>query len=391
MTQLNWSCNLPWRGFSNDPDGRVRPCCIYRDVIKQDNGEPFYIQTHSVKEIFSSDYMKNLRNEFRSGEKPTGCEVCIKDEQNGAKSKRQVYSVPLGEQVDFNQEPDYPIEYQMIISNACNLKCRSCTPSHSSSWQAEHKIIWGNTGYQMPHGQPSDQTSVLWQNRSDWMQHVQRLEVVGGEPFYISKWQMLWNELIERGLSKNIYLDMSTNATINASKIIRLLAANFKNVGIGLSIDGIGSTYNYLRHPAQWNDVRKILIAYHSIPNVAFSYSHTIGWVNAWELPEFHTWARTFTFKFYIWNNIIHRPRHMSIIMMPIEAKDLIEEKWKRFDWGIYKQDVQGIINFMRSEQPSDNEIRLEYKKFLAHDSIRNESIKNIIPVELKILEKYFE
>lgn len=386
-----WYCNLPWRGFSNDPDGRVRPCCIYRDVIKQDNGEPFYIQTHSVKEIFSSNYMKQLRENFRQGEQPKHCEVCIKDELNGAKSKRQMYSMPLEEQLDFDSEPEYPIEYQMIISNACNLKCRSCTPSHSSSWQAEYKIIWGNTGYQMPHGQPSDQTSVLWQNRDDWMQHVKRLEVVGGEPFYISKWQTLWNELIDRGLSKNISLDMSTNATINGSDIIRTLADNFKTVGIGLSIDGMGSTYNYLRHPANWEDTKKILIDYHSIPNIDFSYSHTISWVNAWRLPEFHMWARTVTPRFRIWNNIVHRPRHMSIVMMPTNAKDLVEEKWNRFNWGIYKQDIQGIINFMHSEQPSDEEIAFEYKKFLVHDSVRNENIKNIIPAELQIPEKYFE
>lgn len=387
----NWYCNLPWRGFSNDPDGKVRPCCIYQDVIRQDNGEPFYIQTHSVKEIFSSNYMKQLRNEFRSGAKPRHCKVCIVDESNGSKSKREIYSVPLENSVDFEQEPDYPIEYQMIISNACNLKCRSCTPSHSSTWQAEHKILWGNTGYQMPHGQPSDQTSVLWQNRSEWMQHVKRLEVVGGEPFYIKKWQVLWDELIEHGLSKNISLDMSTNATINAADTIRNLVTNFKTVGIGLSVDGIGATYNYLRHPAQWPDVKSILLDYHKIPNVDFSYSHTIGWINAWRLPEFHAWAKTMTPRFRIWNNIIHSPKHMSIVMLPRSVKSKIEEKWIRFNWGVYKKDISGIINFMYSEQPGDQDIAQQYKKFKPQDTVRNESVLDLLPAEFKELETYFE
>jgi MoaA/NifB/PqqE/SkfB family radical SAM enzyme len=335
--------------------------------------------------------MKQLRNEFRNGNKPKHCEVCIIDESHGSKSKRETYSVALGNSVDFDQEPEFPVEYQMIISNACNLKCRSCTPSHSNSWQAEYKVLWGNTGYQMSHGQPSDQTSVLWQDRSEWMQHIQRLEVVGGEPFYISKWQTLWNELIDIGRSKDIVLDLSTNVTIDASYIINKLASNFKTLGVGLSIDGIGHVYNYLRHPAQWDQVKPILLKYHNIQNVDFSISHTISWVNAWTLPEFHTWAKNITPRFRIWNNIIHRPRHMSLVMLPKHVKNKIEQKWRRYHWGQYEKDIQGIINFMHSEQPSDQDICIEYKQFLIHDQVRNESIIQLIPQELKELETYFE
>ena len=79
---MTWMCSLPWTGFSNDPDGRVRPCCIYKDYITDDNGDPFYVQTTSVKEIFSSKYMRDLRQQFRNGIKPSGCGTCVKDESN---------------------------------------------------------------------------------------------------------------------------------------------------------------------------------------------------------------------------------------------------------------------------------------------------------------------
>ena len=33
----NTMCTVPWVGFSNDPDGRIRPCCISKDhVVKED-------------------------------------------------------------------------------------------------------------------------------------------------------------------------------------------------------------------------------------------------------------------------------------------------------------------------------------------------------------------
>ena len=116
--ESNWYCSLPWRGFSNDPDGRVRPCCLYKDHIKDNNDQPMYVQTHTVKEIFSSQYMKNLRDQFRKGARPKECITCIKDEENNYTSKRQRYiKSELGKNVNFLEEPEYPVEYQMIISN----------------------------------------------------------------------------------------------------------------------------------------------------------------------------------------------------------------------------------------------------------------------------------
>lgn len=395
MIQLPWMCSLPWTGFSNDPDGKVRPCCLYRSYITQENGEPYYVQTNTVKEIFASKFMQDLRQEFRDGKKPRGCEVCIKDEQNQYRSKRQTYlDSEIGKNVNYDIEPELPVEYQMILSNACNLKCRSCTPSHSNLWQAEWKQLTGNTQYPMPYGQSGDKESVLWSNRYEWMQFVKRLEIVGGEPFYIKQWQDLWKELINQGLSKNILIDMSSNGTIYSGEVIEYLCKNFKWIGVGLSIDGIGKTYNYLRHPGNWDNVSENIIKYHKFyettNNLSMTFSHTIGWINAWELPEFHTWVEDNTPKFRIWNNIIHRPRHMSIVMLPKEAKDIIRDKWESYDWKQYKADIDGIQNFMYSEQPSDEEIRKEYKMFIQHDKIRNENILKIIPTEIQFLEKYF-
>lgn len=390
----NWLCSLPWTGFSNDPDGKVRPCCIYKGHITDENNNPYYVQTTSVKDIFSSKYMSTLRHEFRQGIKPAACETCITDEANGVFSKRQTYNKP-STTYDFNLEPEFPVEYQMILSNACNLKCRSCTPSHSSTWQAEHKILFGHTGYSMPHSQPGSRQSVLWETRKDWMQSVERLEIVGGEPFYIRQWQELWNELIQQGNSNNISIDMSTNCTIYGGEILKEIIPKFSRIGLGISIDGIGDVFDYLRHPGKWNEVKENILKYNdlveSIPNNKFgvSYSHTISWVNAWTLPEFHQWANINTPKFKIWDNIVHSPSHMSLIMLPKSAKEKIETKWRATAWGEYAEKIDGIINFMNSKQPSDDEIKAQYTHFAVHDQFRNESILNIIPDELS-LSKYF-
>jgi hypothetical protein len=389
---MSWLCKLPWTGFSNDPDGRVRPCCIYKGYITDELDQDYYVQTTSVKDIFSSKYMKDLREQFRNGQKPAGCETCIKDESNGVHSKRMSYT----DFINYRQEPELPVEYQMILSNACNLKCRSCTPSHSNLWQAEHKILFGNTGYKMPNNQSGHQDSVLWNTRTEWMQYVERLEIVGGEPFYIKQWPELWQELVDQKYSKSVDMDMSTNCTVYGGHILEKFIPHFKRIGVGLSIDGIGPMYEYLRHPGKWVEVSTNILKYKHLSeaypnNFGISYTHTIGWLNAWYVPEFHTWVKENTPEFKIWNNIIHSPRHMSLVMLPEEIKQQIKIKWGSYDWGEYKSAIDGIINFMFSEQPSMHEITTEYKKFILHDKHRNESILSVIPTELLVnLEKYF-
>jgi sulfatase maturation enzyme AslB (radical SAM superfamily) len=371
-----WLCSLPWTAISNDPDGKVRPCCIYKDVIKDNQGNDLYLQTTNLKDIFHSDYMKNLRQEFLSGNKPVGCSVCIKDEENGYKSKRMIYQ----RKIDYSQTPEYPEEQQLIISNACNLKCRSCTPSHSNSWQAEMKILFNDTGYSMPHRQVSDNSSVFWQTRKDWMGNIKTLEVVGGEPFYINKWQTLWEEMIELGYSKNITINFTTNTTITNFELLEKLVNNFAHIGISLSIDGTGKVYEYLRHPGKWDSVLENIKQYHLFAlkhrtKVGITICHTIGWLNAFYLPEFHNFVYQYFPAFKIWNNIIHFPDHMALSSMPEELKTLIIDKIQKFNFDPrYETDVQAIINCINNGNPQTLDKLLP--TFELHDKHRNENIK---------------
>lgn len=387
-----WYCSLPWTGFSNDPDGKVRPCCLYKDYIRDESGELMYVQTHTMEEIFHSDFMKDLRQQFRDGKKPAGCRTCIVDEKNGHRSKREIYERfkdgTTEHLVDFEGEPGIPSEFQMIISNACNLKCRSCTPSHSNLWQAEHKQVWGHTAYDMPHGQSGSRDGLLWKNRHEWYKTIKNLEIVGGEPFYIGQWNEIWDEMIDLGVSKNIRISMSSNAVIYAADRLESIAENFDHVGLGLSIDGMGAVYDYLRHPGRWTEVSENVRRYsewrssRQIANLDISISHTISWVNVWWLPEFRKWLDENTQGFKFWYNLVHSPDHMALWALPMHAKDLIEEKL--LAWGQDAAEVSGILNHMHSRQPSNEELNELYEKFRIYDKTRKEDIKKIVPEELK-------
>lgn len=405
---MSYLCKIPWGGFSNDPDGSVRPCCIYRETIKNSNNENYYIQNDLVKDIFHSEYMNNLRNEFIDGKKPKGCETCWIDESNGYKSKRQIYNEILSDKnlnINTNILNDYPIDYQIIISNACNLKCRSCGTAHSTEWQKEMSNlpnihIEGKNDYihklNMPYGQPGNDNSLFISNFREISNHLKRLEIVGGEPFFIKKWEEIIDILIENGNSKNIDFAMSTNGTIFNEELLYKISKNFKSSGIGLSIDGMGEVYNYLRKNGDWEITKGNILKYYQFYlnnkelNVNFNYTCTISWVNAYSIPELHKWFKKNTPEFRIWYNIIHYPPHMSITMIPTEIKKEIEDVWDLCDWGTSKNDINSLINHMYSKDFADEEISRQYENFKYFDFIRKEDTYSIVEKYYPLLKKYF-
>lgn len=391
----NKICRMPWIGFSNDPDGKSRPCCIYKGHISNENNDPMYVQNHTVTEILQSKYMKDLRDKFRNQEQIPECNTCWIDESNGFKSKR-MFAQDMWERVPFDPslEPAVPIEFQMIINNSCNLKCRSCTPSHSSQWQAENIKLLGNSGYEMPYGQAGDDDSLLWTKRHEWYEGVQRLEVVGGEPFYVKQWHQIFNELIDLGKAKNITLNMSTNCTLFYGDLLEKMCKNFKNVGIGLSIDGTNTVYEYLRHPGNWDNVYENMKKYHVMAlkydNFAVQINYTIGWLNALNLPDMHHLISTEFPKFGIWNNLIHSPEHMAIWSTTEEIKSKINEAYDKYNWkNEYLQIIRGIITFMRNKSITEDQFKNNLKIFKTRDSIRNENIIKSFPKLSSFIESY--
>jgi len=410
---MKYICTVPWVGFSNDPDGRIRACCISKDHVTKEDGTPYYTQNDNIKDIFHSKYMNDLRQDFLDGKQPANCSVCWKDEENGYTSKRQHYNQIIKEylgefaspEVITSQVSEYPFDFQVILTNACNLKCRSCGSSHSTEWYKELKTmpdedVHGirNYLYPLPHGQAGDRNGEFISSMEDWLPFVKRIEIVGGEPFYTKNWENAWNYMIDQKKSKDIILNMSTNATICNEPLVRRIAENFKKVGIGLSVDGMGKTFEYLRKNANWDDVEKNILNFNKIyddykqnQKIFFNYTYTTSWINAWELPEFYDWVKENTPNFRLWPNIIHSPEHMCMYMLPKDVKDNIKKKWLSYEgWGRHQTDIEGMLSFMYSKQPSDTELKEVYRRFTILDKYRKESTFDVVKEFYPELEKYF-
>jgi len=177
------------------------------------------------------------------------------------------------------------------------------------------RVLTGDSGYNMPHGQSASDTSKLWIDRFEWYRNLKRLEVVGGEPFYVKQWHEMFAELIDMGYSKNIDLTMTTNCTLFYPDLVEKMAKNFKSLSIGLSIDGIGPTYEYIRHPGKWDVTYNNMKKYHHYfaRDINLQLNCTISWLNVLEVPEIHTLVKNEFPKFTIWNNLVHYPLHLRL------------------------------------------------------------------------------
>ena len=228
-----------------------------------------------------------------NGGKPKQCKTCWDDEANGKESKRLIYNKMVEHvnmEIDYDAEVCIPRDLQINIGNVCNLKCRTCSPVCSSKWAVEYrdrgKDIWKpdfDTEFN------DFENSVFWHDIDNWSKTVERLEIMGGEPFYSKSFKKLVDALIDNGSSKHISMNLSTNGTIFNSKMMDRMLRNFKRVGINLSIDGIGKHFDYIRHGVPWETVKSNLdsffhlymnqLEYKQNKNDGFKLSMSYDWL----------------------------------------------------------------------------------------------------------------
>lgn len=419
--EISNNCILTHLHVCAEPKGTMRSCCIARELIKHNDGTIYSVHNDTIGDILNSDFMKNLRQQLRNGEKPSNCSPCWEDESKGKESKRQIYNnVFLNwEQmnVDWDSEPKNPVDLQLSIGNVCNLKCRTCAPSHSSKWVKEIKERktqnWSKENWQAYVGNAKESftldesDSKIWQDIDNWSQTVRRLEIMGGEPFYTKSFRKLIDKLIANGTSKHIKMNLSTNGTMFDQKFINLLFDNFENLGINLSIDGIGKHFDYIRHGGNWKVVESNLVKFHKMLEVqkstqaliklGVSVTTTISSLNFYYLRDIHQYFEDNFPLFKIWNNPVYTPLYYRISNIPNDVKTKYLDRivnpmnYGLSNWSSEKyEDILSIVNHAKVDCNIE-----EWNNFLLEtnraDIYRNENFKETFPELYDVLRSHWK
>lgn len=327
----NLWCPLLWKNILTENDGTFRTCCHGKDIAVTDQGIPMTRLTHSVTDVFNSQWLNNIRSDIQNGIRNSNCDYCWQLEDVGVESFRQTNVELLG---NTHQEPRLEI-LDLSLGNQCNLKCRTCTPEDSSLWVRESYDL--DNDQQESFSDYQRKMIVLEPDDShffeDLKQHLTTANIIkmfGGEPFMMKRtWQLL-RHAVEIGRSEDIELYFNTNCTFWEEDNVKLFD-NFKRVDIGLSIDGVGDRYEYMRHPAKWASVERniqdIVRWRDQRPadrNVLLT--HTVSAYNAWYVDEAVELAEKYNLQLYI-NLCLQDWDSFAIQHLPEKVKQRINDK----------------------------------------------------------------
>ena len=366
-------CYAPWSNLDISPTGTISPCCKFQTQYYSDK---FNILTHDLESYTNSQMIQTVKKQFLADQWPAGCERCQIEEQHNIQSKRQLdYTRWKDHYKQFDIKTEKIITASIAFGNTCNLKCITCSPVSSSKWHQEYAEIYSKNIAPIKFYKKNFVEEFSKQSPA-----IVHLDVPGGEPFLsgISEQQQLLKYYVDSGQAKNISLHYTTNATVMPNEEWWNLWKHFQEVEIQLSIDGIGNRYEYIRYPADWNNLVDNVFKYtaqqKTSSNMRLSVSHTVSAYNIYYLDEFFDWCQKVELP-VPWLGRVHNPLHMRPTVWPQQVREKIADRLcasphcEIVTWG----------NLVRQIDDS-NYYELFVEKLHQHDRYRNLNFEKTFP-----------
>jgi organic radical activating enzyme len=398
-------------------NGDARLCCqansaINRGMIKDGNNESYNLSKDTIDEIRNSELMKDVRLSMLDGKYHDSCIRCKREDEAGIRSRRKdeidVWKEYITEEQikditnhdgSIDLEKNHLLMADLRFGNLCNLKCRMCGPTDSDQWYSDYVNVWGLTDYpdgdrkikiiktsDTRYGLEDPETYTwfnserFWNDLNEKIPYVQRFYLSGGEPLLIEPHYDFLKKCIDSGHSNHISLVYNTNMT-NVPKKAITLWENFKEVRIGMSIDGVGKMNEYIRYPSKWSQVEKnIQLLDQSNSNFILWWAATIQAYNFIHLPDMLIWkisqnySRVNKNKSIITAHPLHVPEFLSIKIFSQQSKieiskyfnerkikdrevifnlDFLDEAQKNKTYSQYCKILDQYVNLMNSQDLS--------------------------------------
>ena len=405
-------CPLPWNSVNMRNNGDLRICCNTnsytenRGILRKEDKTPFNAGKDDWNEARNSKVLKEVRAAMMKGEWHPECERCRQEEVNGIRSRREYENDDWGkwygdislEKVLPHTQEDGTIETEKLpidfldvrYGNFCNLKCRMCGPTDSHQWYDDHVAISGGTGFRDSSGRVDlvknekgrwttdvfdwfQNNKTYWDNFEEHAPNAKKLYIVGGEPLIIEEHQESLERLVASGKSHQIQLEYNSNLTMVPDRLVHLWE-QFKQIRIGVSIDGINDVFNYQRTPAKFSAVYKNMLRLQENDRINLKawFAFTVTPFNVFHLPEFMKWKLTESglTKFnpvdgarpVITPHMCHSPKYYNVKVLPKDLKQEVVNHYADYRKWILNTDfddkvkkgfikiLDGVEKFMLSE-----------------------------------------
>ena len=377
-------CPLPWNHLEVDVNGGASPCCLYKGSIPN-----VKVYETKLKDIQNSDYMQNLRQQFKDGKRPKGCESCWQEETAGKTSKRMNSLYKMKSSLK-KWTPDSEPTLKFIdfkLGNVCNLKCRICGSWSSSKW-AQEELDYGENPVarkNLKEGGWLKRNPKFFEDLKEDLEHVEYFEFTGGEPFMIKDHFKILMHCVEKGYAKNQDIHYNTNGTQLPPPEIFDLWSYFKKVEIAFSIDDVGEQFQYQRYPANWRQVGSNLVKFkeRKTPNMQFQICTTVSIFNIFSLAKINFWVKQYQPDFFYVNTLFD-PDYFNIQTLPKNVKNIVNTRYSMLT------DFKPTLRFMNSVDRDSPQTRKQRSdRVLQTDAYRHENFGEMFPLLNKVLQIY--
>jgi len=399
MNNTTTKCVNPYLNISVQPNGTVKACCMSTLKFVTDTGDET-LNKASILEFWNSKSRAKLIDDLDNGVQIPECSSCWKEEAAGKESKRlrdnKIYQ---------NKElvkDMLPTVVDLSLGNLCNIKCRICSPWHSTPWLMEELKIRNPPNPKEYLNQPrwlsfkesfDRNNDYFWVDIIKLLPNAEKFDFAGGEPMYIEKHWDIIKMCVDKGWSKNQHVHYNTNGTIYPEKYMNLLE-QFKIVDIQVSSDGVTDKFEYLRHPAKWNEVENNLNKFIEAKNKSktdwlLSVCVSISAFNVYYFFETFEHYASKGLGMYI--NLVHDDRGAKIL--PPELKKIVIKKLMEAE-STYQpekwiEERNMICNHLNNSEYDDHKWKEFWKEIKVRDNIRNESFENTFPEFFQEMKEY--
>jgi hypothetical protein len=240
-----------------------------------------------------------------------------------------------------------PIDLHVDLGNFCNLACKMCNASASSTI-AVQEVKWGIEQSKQYVGTDWTRNDLVWDSFVQQVMDIKNLKNIhfmGGETLLTNRFEQFVDRMIQ-AKRFNLCLSFVTNGTVFKPDLIKKLAL-FQRVGIEVSIETITDHNAYQRQGTKTNLVLKniqryleycndttITVSLRPAPSVL-----TIG--NHVSLLRY-----ALTNQLLIKSNLVYQPEFLDATILPTQVKAQYATAYRQFLLEIGTADTDTDYNF---------------------------------------------
>jgi hypothetical protein len=346
-----------------------------------------------------ADPFAEIKEQQLNEQWPEACWRCKKEEEHGGASERingfmGYIEDRLRSFVEKQTLPEF--ELRVKFSNFCNLACRSCSETESSTWTRVTSTPVSEK-YEMDISNSPEHWQLITTTILEKLPEVEHFYVhfIGGESLVQPGMKKLLNWMIAQGIAPRVHLRVTTALTVRPGYDLMSKMSQFRDVDINLSIDSVGDNYQYLRWPAKFakieNNLDTLMSHQTTLSIVAGRKTYTPRWRclitpvfslnNIMYIDQVMTyWCERFDKQHYSFPiqpiNLTDRTRHLDVEALPVRYRPaLIEFLQACVGHDIFKKypdRTRVLFNFINStieELKIMPESQEQWLKFLSHNA----------------------